>query len=165
MAALPVNPETHGYLFTDDMRFLQKAVVIHPTDEDKFLIIKRHTNECVRPDTWDLPGGCVLYGETHMTSLKREITEETGLDVSNLQPVYVNTKYASNQPMYFLLIAFRGKATSEDIALSAEHSAYQWVRAQQFINLDPSYHYAAERELNINNTDFLRDIVSAAFNK
>lgn len=73
MSPLPTDISTHGYLFSDDMRFVQKAVILHPTENGKFLIIKRHDNDHVRPGAWDLPGGSVLFGEEHGSALMREI--------------------------------------------------------------------------------------------
>jgi len=58
------------YMFSDSIKFIQKAVIF---SGNKFLIIKRSPDAFNRANTWDLPGGCVSFGEEHEASLRREI--------------------------------------------------------------------------------------------
>ena len=155
---LPTDPATRTYLFTDDMRFVLKAIVMHPREE-KFLIIMRSQTEFVRPGTWDLPGGCLSYGELHRDALRREIFEEAGLLVEGIREAKVLTSFNAEQPMYFLLVAAQCRATSDLVLLSDEHMAYQWVTREVFLAMDQSYRYVENRELEIGSTHFLRDIV------
>lgn len=156
--ALPTKPEAYKYLFTDDMRFIQKAVIKHP-GENKFLIVKRCKSEYIRPGTWDLPGGNLLYGEIADEGLRREIFEETGLPIVDLKPFYVVTKHDTSKPMYYLLLGWQCRATSDHVVLSHEHSEYAWVTKKEFVALDPAYTYREKRDLDTNSTNFLRDIV------
>ena len=160
--ALPTNPATHKYLFTDDIIFVQKAVIMHPTDPT-FLSIKRSENERVRPNTWDLPGGCTLYGETHTAALTREIMEETGLLVTFPQAIFASTSFDPLQPMYFMLLASRCRTTSDHVILSEEHLEFMWVTPEDFLKDDPAYTFVENRPLNPQSTDFLRDIVHYCF--
>jgi 8-oxo-dGTP diphosphatase len=118
--------------FSPGFRFLQKAVIFYPTYK-KFLAIKRSPTDFVRPDTWDLPGGHVEYPEEPKASLRREIKEETGLDVSELEPLHVISEYKEEKPVYYLWIVYKTKAMSEKIALSDEHSDYRWVTPEEFL--------------------------------
>lgn len=144
------------------MRFIQKAVILHPTDNGRFLIIRRHDADHVRPGTWDLPGGSVLYGEEHGSALMREIFEETAIAVTDVHPVFVSTKLDTAKNMYLLLIAFVCSTTSANVVLSGEHTQFMWSTAKQFVDLDPEYDYISERVLDITKSDLLRDIVTAA---
>lgn len=48
--------------------------------DNKVLLIKRKN----RPKGWALPGGFVNYGETVEAAVRREVKEETGLDIVDL---------------------------------------------------------------------------------
>lgn len=49
------------------------------SEDGKFLLVKR--SKPPNAGTWAIPGGKVEYGETVQEALKREIMEETGLQV------------------------------------------------------------------------------------
>lgn len=49
--------------------------------DGKFLILLKSDSEDVNPNTFDFPGGRLNFGEMLDEALKREIKEETGLDI------------------------------------------------------------------------------------
>ena len=53
-----------------------KAIII---DDNKVLCLKNERNE------WDLPGGKINFNEDIEQCLKREVKEETNLDIKNLK--------------------------------------------------------------------------------
>lgn len=60
-----------------------KALIRNPNKEILLLERKSKFNK----NYWDLPGGRLQKGESLLQTLKREITEETGLnDIGNAQP-------------------------------------------------------------------------------
>lgn len=120
-------------MFSDDMKFLQKAVVYHPK-EDKILALRRPPTAHGRPDCWDLPGGNVLFGENHLDSLQSEIVEETSLKVRTVRPVQVVTN--CERGIYYLFIGYSCKATSLKVKISDEHSEYKWVTTEEFLKLE-----------------------------
>lgn len=50
--------------------------------DGKFLITQRAENKPWAPGWWEVPGGSVIAGESSEEAVRREIREETGLDVS-----------------------------------------------------------------------------------
>lgn len=59
-------------------------------DKDKVLLGHRATNKkdtggIYETDCWTLPGGKQEYDETFFEGAKREVKEETGLDIDNLR--------------------------------------------------------------------------------
>lgn len=51
-----------------------------PVQEDgQIVLVRRSDNGC-----WSLPGGIIGWGENLLTSLKRELAEETGLEVTEI---------------------------------------------------------------------------------
>lgn len=50
--------------------------------DGKFLITKRAQSKPWAPGWWEVPGGAAIAGESSVDAIRREILEETGLDVS-----------------------------------------------------------------------------------
>ena len=131
----PTNPSQHGYMFSDDMKFLQKVVVFHPSEPGKFLVLKRAMHHKYRPGDWDLPGGNVVYGEDALESIHREVLEETGLEIRNITPIQVFTNPTFEENIYLLVINYQASATSADIRLSEEHTEFKWVTVEEFVGM------------------------------
>lgn len=137
-------------MFSDDMKFLQKVVIFHPTDSNKILILKRAIDSYSRPGDWDFAGGNVLFGELHNESIMREVKEETGLSLINLTPIQIITRFNRESSIYYLFITYIAKAPTAEITLSHEHTDYKWVTREEFTALNP--------------IDFMRDTANAAYN-
>ncbi|NTU73149.1 NUDIX domain-containing protein [Candidatus Roizmanbacteria bacterium] len=133
---LPTDPSKRHYLFTDDIKFLQKAIIFHPAKREVFLTLKRSLTDVSRPGCWDLPGGNLSFGERHDEALIREIREETGLEASSFKPLTVSTNFDVQTKIYYLYIGYSCKALTEHLTLSSEHIAYQWVTLSQFLSLE-----------------------------
>ena len=43
-------------MLTDDVKFLQKGIVLHPTNDALFLALVRSADDPSRPNDGDLPG-------------------------------------------------------------------------------------------------------------
>ena len=63
------------------------GIVVRP--DGKFLITQRVMSKSWAPGWWEVSGGAVMAGETSQDAVKREVTEETGLDVSECAPEYL----------------------------------------------------------------------------
>lgn len=63
------------------------GVVARP--DGKFLITKRVMTKAWAPGWWEVSGGAVMAGELSEEAVKREVLEETGLDVSNADGGYI----------------------------------------------------------------------------
>ncbi len=69
-----------AFLFKDN-----KFCLLHIVGEDKF----------GKRDHYETPGGGVENGEDNITTLKREILEETGYTIKNIQEIgYISIEYA-----------------------------------------------------------------------
>lgn len=89
------------------------------------LILKR-----VKPSTdglgyWELPGGGLQYKETPDIALKRELQEETGLDVNILHMAYTFTKIREDYQT--IGIGYLCSSNSSDVVISNEHVDFKFV--------------------------------------
>ena len=142
----PTDPKKTHYMFSDDIKFLQKAAIFHP-HEPKILALRRSLNDDIKPGNWDLIGGNVAFGEKNDVSIQREAKEEAGIEVTDLQPIKVSTNFEKD--IYYLFIGYKAKALSSEIRLSHEHIEYKWVQMEEFLELQAS--------------DYLKDLVKEAF--
>lgn len=102
--------------------FIQRA-------DKKFLIIRRAEDDTF-PNLWELPGGGIDYGENPKTSAKREVFEETGLNVEISYPLHVHTYFVNEeQKKHTMDVTFHCKLVdeSQQVRLSFEHSKYAWI--------------------------------------
>lgn len=53
--------------------------------DGKYLITKRADTKPWAPGWWEVPGGCVVAGESSEDAIHREILEETGLDITGAE--------------------------------------------------------------------------------
>ncbi len=75
------------------MKEIERDIVcamIWSADEKLFLGKKYADKGGVYIDCWHIPGGGMEEGENHETALRREMLEETGIDVSPYHPVMID---------------------------------------------------------------------------
>jgi 8-oxo-dGTP diphosphatase len=63
----------------------------------KFLITRRTLDKKWAAGAWEIPGGGASAGETSMDAVKREVYEETGIDLGRLEPLSVYS-YKNSDP-------------------------------------------------------------------
>lgn len=96
------------------------AVVVD--DHDRVLVIRRQDN-----GAWQLPGGVLELDETPEAGARREVREETGVDVSieRLTGVYKNMKLA------VVALVFRARSVSGEPRSTPEATAVEWWPAER----------------------------------
>ena len=70
------------------------GVVLRP--DGKFLITQRVMIKAWAPGWWEVSGGAAQAGEDSQDAVKREILEETGLDVTGCEGGYLFTYHREN---------------------------------------------------------------------
>lgn len=99
------------------------------TDEQgRALLLKRTADTAVDPGLWDLPGGKLDPGELFDDAFRREVREETGLDVEIVGVAGARDWVIPSRRVVYLIL--RASADSDDVCLSDEHVAFAWVRAE-----------------------------------
>ena len=103
---------------TDQIR---KVVLID--DNDQILILKRSENLEKFANEWDFPGGHTEVGESDLDALRREVKEETSLDIASPEEILQKGR----------IKFYKTRQFSGIIELSGEHTEYKWVTIE---NLD-----------------------------
>jgi len=118
----------------DNKKFIvaQKAIIYN--GDGKILAIRR-SEKSPRPLTWDLPGGNLEFGEELISSVLREIEEETGIKVGELFLLNVFENLDSIN-LFRVTIGYKTKAKNTNVTLSHEHIDFKWVTPEEFTKLD-----------------------------
>ncbi|MES3032080.1 MAG: NUDIX domain-containing protein [Patescibacteria group bacterium] len=101
----------------------------------------------------DFPGGKIQEGEAQegdfnslIDALKREVREETGLEIEVFEPfaVWYRKFLEKNHRNYgkeVYLVAFSCKYVSGEIKLSEEHNKFKWVDRSDYKELNDGSEY------------------------
>src|SRR5690242_11309734 len=89
-----------------------------PDDHGRVLLIRRRDNQ-----HWEPPGGVLELAETIHDGLRREIREETGLDI---EPGPLTGVY-KNMPRGIVALVFRCKITGGHLTPNDEVTAFRWA--------------------------------------
>jgi 8-oxo-dGTP diphosphatase len=87
-------------------------------DHGRALLVQRRDNH-----RWEPPGGVLELGESIDEGLRREVREETGLDV---EPVTLTGVY-KNMKLGIIALVFRCKVTGGRPCVSNETEAFRWA--------------------------------------
>ena len=87
--------ERNSFTLADDEYHLTVLGVIARPDKT-FLITKRVMTKAWAPGWWEVSGGAAQAGEDSQDAVKREILEETGLDVTGCEGGYLFTYHREN---------------------------------------------------------------------
>lgn len=93
--------------------------------DGRFLVLRR-AQEPERGE-WDLPGGFIEAGESPADCVRREIAEETGLEVDRLAVFGAYTSRYGEDGKWTVDIAYRCRASGGHVRLSAEKSEFAWT--------------------------------------
>lgn len=120
---------------------------------NKALIIKRGHEP--RKGEWSLPGGIVELGESLVDAVKREVREETGLDV-DAGPIVetfdrVHHDEAGRIRYHFVIVDYLCAAPSGEAVAGSDADDVAWVTADELSIYGVNAHAAAviRRGLNL----------------
>ena len=109
--------------------------------DDKVLFVQRNYEPS--KGTWTLPGGFAEHTETLDEAVKRELREETGIDVAVKGVIAVRTRYTDKHGA--VLIVFRCQLVSGTAqADNYEISAAEFLDAEQIRALEPIFPLSRE---------------------
>lgn len=97
-------------------------------DKGDILLLKSHKWH----GKYIVPCGHVEFGETLVEAVKREVKEETNLDVEEVEFLIlnelINSKEYYKEDKHFVAVNFTCKAKNKDIILNHEAEDFIWVK-------------------------------------
>lgn len=107
-----------------DLPVYALSAVVYAERGDEVLLLQRQAGAL--PGQWFLPGGAVERGELPEEGARRELLEETGLEIAGdleLVGAYPIWVYGGD----CLQLSYRGRVEDGEVVVSDEHSGAQWV--------------------------------------
>jgi 8-oxo-dGTP diphosphatase len=111
----------------------------------RVLLLRRTQDTRVDPGKWDLPGGKLDTGELFDEAFRREVREETGIEIEITGVAGARAWTMPERRVAYLFMEAR--AETEAVTLSDEHIAYAWVEPASMAEYDlaPQFHGLADR--------------------
>ena len=122
----------------DEYHLTVLGVIRRP--DGKYLITRRVLTKAWAPGWWEVSGGAAQAGEESFDAVKREVYEETGIDVSDADGGYVFT-YKRENPgegdNYFVdVYRFIKDVSDEDVHIQTEEAlGYRFVTKEEIENI------------------------------
>lgn len=110
----------------------QKAIVLNKGN--KILVLQR-SKKSGAGGKWALPGGALEFNEDPYKAIKREIEEETQLEVIDIKPFHLRS-YVTDDKDFVLIIGYQCKAGSENVILNWEHDNFKWLPKEEAVALE-----------------------------
>lgn len=87
-------------------RHIEVALECFVKKDGKYLMLHRAKHKRIMPDIWMAPGGHIEFNEGLYEAARREIMEETGLKIKNLQVKVIGNAYLKDldQELFFYWI-------------------------------------------------------------
>jgi 8-oxo-dGTP diphosphatase len=105
-------------------------------NNDKILVLQESPkyDSATNVGKYDITGGRLEPGEDFFETLKREIKEETGLDVQIGKPFFVNEfrPTVNNEPWQIIAVIFECFSDNDEVTLSKDHSHYKWINPEEY---------------------------------
>ena len=105
-------------------------------DGGKFLVLKQKVGDKF---FWDLPGGRIVYGESPEECLRREIFEETKLNVKIVRPIGVWSFFMDSDKDQIVCFVFLCNRESGDVRTDGNPDtteiteSYHWFAKEEFL--------------------------------
>lgn len=110
-------------------RIAMKAVIVNK--EGKVLILREAATygDGTQLGRYHMPGGRIEVGENFEDALRREVREETGLEIDIEYPIYVGEwrPVIRDVPHQIVATFMVCKPKGNKITLSTEHDDYKWI--------------------------------------
>jgi 8-oxo-dGTP diphosphatase len=126
------DPLTQAFWYAGNMKTVV-AVSALVRKEDQYLFIKQNKKGGAYPNTIHIPGGRLELNETPEEGVKREVEEETGVQIRNLQPVDFawDTFEYKGEMTQFVFLRFSADWASGEALPSSDAQEVMWIKKSE----------------------------------
>ena len=91
------------------------------------------------PDAWHLPGGGVNLGEeTLVEAVRREVREEAGIEINNIEPLAFDEDDEPDKHgamTHYVFLVFRARHHSGALRAADDIATLRWVKKEELNNV------------------------------
>lgn len=109
---------------------MKVAKLVLIDQDENYLMLYRSKHPTFGDDA-DIPGGIVEAGETPREGVIREVFEEIGVTITDVEEIYTGTAFSLHGTQKSLFVAHIN--TQPEITLSWEHKSYEWMTKAAFL--------------------------------
>lgn len=102
----------------------------------KYLMLHRHPKKKIMPDVWMAPGGHREFNEGLFEAARREVMEETGLNIKNLKLKAVGNAYLKDLDQEFYFFMVTADYSSGDLKQKIDDGEFVWLTKNEVLTLD-----------------------------
>jgi len=121
-------------------------------NKDEILFLKRTSQSNFEPNKWGLPGGHLNEGETLEEGIKREVIEETGIEIKDCKKIFT---FESKDCIIYYFECIPVNDKYEVTLVENEHSNYifskNWNELELLVDLKNNLEKIYNKEYKINN--------------
>lgn len=120
------------------IRVIVSAIIENSKGE--ILIGKKSSNRGVYLDAWHIPGGGINGGERIEEGLKREVKEETGLEITEIEPIIFSDdittklKNGKSEEIHMIFLDFKCKSKTDNYIPSDDLETLKWISKSEIKN-------------------------------
>lgn len=104
--------------------------------DGKYLLLKRSADKKILPDIWIAPGGHREFNEGVIAATRREIKEETGLDIKNIKIKVTGTALLEDINVEFAFHVLTAEYAGGELITNPSDGEFAWLSAEEISSLD-----------------------------
>lgn len=118
-----------------------RVVVVGLIQKDNNILLgKKPENTGPYPNTWHIPGGGInLEEETLEEALKREMMEEAGIEIEDIESVGFDEDYENDkhgEKIHYVFLDFKATCISDNVKAGDDMEYLQWVDKKELKTLN-----------------------------
>lgn len=120
-------------VFTMEQRNIIVILECYVRKNGKYLMLHRNKSKRIMPDVWMAPGGKREFNEGLFEAARREIREETGLEIKNLRIICTGNAYLKDieQELFFHFV--EADYDSGEVHQSPEDGELVWLTVDEIL--------------------------------
>jgi len=103
---------------------------------DKYLLLHRNPTKRIMPDIWMAPGGHREFNEGLFECARREVREETGLEIKNIQIKAAGNAYVKDIDQEFFFHMLVADYAGGELKTNESDGTFAWLTKEEIAKLD-----------------------------
>lgn len=103
--------------------------------DGKYLMLHRSPTKRIMPDVWMAPGGHREFNEGLFACAKREVCEETGLEITNIQIRAVGNSFVKDLDQEFFFHILVAEWTGGELVPKTADGEFVWLTPEDILKL------------------------------